>query len=133
MYYLFSLHLETLQDLVQMYFLDRLFALLAEREVSQENGRVERERIHILRRRSIHLPGSSQHRTLRLRLGRRDDVRNPHEREQPLTLGIVLPGHPDRPPGEALDFFGRARLLGFLVLLLRLGLALEALGQLAGL
>lgn len=129
--YLFPIHVQPLQHLVQSNLLDGLLPLLAEGKMAQQNRRVEAQRVHVLARSGVHLAGPRQHRALRLGLGRRDDVRDAHELEQALALGVVLARDPDRPPGELLDVLGRARLLGLLEALAGLLLALEALRQLA--
>ena len=44
--------------------------LLAHGQVAQEDGRGERERVHVLRARRVHLARAHQRRALRLRLAR---------------------------------------------------------------
>lgn len=114
-----------------MNLLNRLLALLAKRQVTQQNRRIKAQRIHILTRRRKHLARLGQHRALRLGLGGRNDVRDAHELEQALALGIVLAGDADGAPRKLFNVLGRARLLGLLEALLRRLLALEALRQLA--
>ena len=116
-----------------MDLLDRLLALLAERQVPQQDGGVKAEGIHILRRGRVDLASASQHGALGLGLGGRVDVGHPHQLQQPLALGVVFAGDPHRAPRELLDILRRARLLGFLVGLGGLTLARRPFGQLPGL
>lgn len=115
-----------------MNLLNRLLPLLTEGQMPQQYRRIKRQRIHILRRRRIHLARPRQNRTLGLRLRRRNNIRNPHQLEQPLTLLVVLARHAHRPAGKLLHLFGRACLLGFLVRGSGFGFALEALCEFAG-
>jgi hypothetical protein len=77
--YLRPLHAQTLQHSVQVDLENRLFALLAEGEMAQQNGRVEGQRVHVLARSRIDLAAPCQRRALCLCLGGRHDVRNAHE------------------------------------------------------
>lgn len=113
-----------------MNLLNGLLALLAERQMPQEHRRVERQGVHILGRGRVHLAGPGEHGALRLRLGRRDDEWHAHELQQALALCIVLPRDPDGAAAELFNLLGRTRLLCLFDGLLRLGLALEALGEL---
>jgi hypothetical protein len=128
---LFPLHVETFQNLGHVNLLDRFLPLLAKGQVSQENGRVEAQGIHILTRRGVYLARARKLRALGLGLGRGDDVGNTHELQQPLALGVVLAGDAHRPPRKLLDIFGRARFLGLLEAFGSFLLARETLGQLA--
>ena len=101
--------------------------------MSQQNGRVEAERVHILRGSGVDLAGSRQNRALCLRFRRRDNVRDAHQCQQSLALVVMFPRDPDRPPGEFLHLFRRAGLLRLFVRLRSLRLALEPFGQLPGL
>lgn len=114
-----------------MNLLNRLLPLLAKREMPQQNRRLKAQRIHILARRRVDLALPRQHSTLRLRLRRRNDIRHAHQLQQPLALGVVLPRDPHRPPRKLLHVLRRARLARLLESLVRLLLALEALGELA--
>jgi hypothetical protein len=129
--YLLPLHAKTLHDLVQVDFQNRLFALLAEGKMSQEDGCVECERVHILTCRGIDLSTPRQRCTLRLRLCWRNNVRNAHQLQQPLALLVVLPCHPDRPSRELLHVFCCACLFGFLGCSMSFCLSLESLCKLA--
>jgi hypothetical protein len=77
---------------------NRLFALLAEGKMPQQDRCVEGKRVHILTRGGVHFAASRQRCTLSLCLGGRNNVRNAHQLQQLLTLGIVLPRHADCPP-----------------------------------
>jgi hypothetical protein len=133
MFYLLPLHAETLHDLVQVDLQNRLFALLAEGKMPQQDGCVECERIHILRCRGIHLSTPRQRCALRLRLCWRNNVRNTHQLQQPLTLLVVFPCNPDRASRELLHVFCCARLFGLLCCSVSLCLSLKSLCKLAGL
>lgn len=129
--HLLPVHVQPLQDLLEMNLLDRLLPLLAKRKMPQQNRRLEAKRVHVLARRPVNLAPPRQHGTLRLGLGRRDNVRHAHELQQPLALCIMLARDPHRAPRELLHVLGRARLFGLLEPLVRLLLPREALGQLA--
>lgn len=131
--HLLPLHVQPLQHLLEMNLLNRLLPLLTKRKVPQQNRRVETQRVHILTSRRINLARPRQHSTLRLRLRRRNDIRHPHQLQQPLTLGVVLPRNPHRPPRKLLDVLRGTGLAGLLEPLVRFLLALEALGEFAGL
>lgn len=114
-----------------MHLLDRLLALLAKRQMSQQYRRIKTQRIHVLARRGIHLARARQHRALRLGLGRRNDVGNPHQLQQPLALLVVLPRDPHRAARKLLDVLGRAGFFRLLEPLVGLLLARVPLGELA--
>jgi len=128
--YLFSLHAQALEHLVQMNFQDGLFALLAKGKMSEQDGCVEGQRVHILTGSRVHLAASRQRRALCLRLRRRNNVRNAHQLQQQLALLVVLPRDPDRPPRELLHVLCCTRLLCLLDSRVCLRLALESLGEL---
>lgn len=107
-----------------MDLLDRLLALLAEGEVTQQDRRVEAEGVHVLTGRRVDLTRSRQDRTLRLGLCRRNQERDAHELEQPLALCVVLLCHADRPSRELLHIFCCAGFLGLLQALVGLLLPL---------
>jgi hypothetical protein len=52
---------QSFQRLLQVDFLDRLLALFAEREMSQQNGALEAKGIHVLARGSKDLSSSACH------------------------------------------------------------------------
>lgn len=114
-----------------MDLLDGLLALLTEREVAQQDRGVEAEGVHVLTGRGVDLTCTRQNRTLCLSLGGGDQVRDAHELEQALTLGVVLFCHADRPSRELLHVLCRAGLLGLLQALVGLLLPLVSSRELA--
>lgn len=129
--YLLAIHIQASKNLVQEDLLNRLLPLLTERKVPKQNRRVKAQSIHILTRRRIHFPSPSQHRTLRLRLSWRNNVRDAHALQKTLTLRIMFPRDPNRSPREFLHILRRASLFGFLESFGGSGFALESLRQLA--
>jgi hypothetical protein len=76
---------------------DGLLPLLTEREMSQQDGCIEGERIHVLTSRRVDFAAPRQRRTLCLCLGGCNDVWDAHQLQQSLTLLVVLACDPDRP------------------------------------
>lgn len=101
--------------------------------MSQEDGAIKAEGIHILASGGIDLAGSGEHGTLGLCFGGGDDVWNAHQLQQLLALGIVLPGDSHGSSRELFNILSGASLLGLLEILVRFGLALESLSKLTGL
>lgn len=99
--------------------------------MSQKDGAVEAEGVHILARCGVDLAGSGEHGALGLGLGGGNDVRDAHQLQELLTLGIMLAGDSDGSTGELLDILGGTGLFGLLEVLAGLGLALESLGKLS--
>lgn len=122
--HLFAVHVQSIEDLVEVDLLDRLLALLAEGKVAQQDRAVEAEGVHVLTGRCVDLARLRQDSTLRLGLCRRDQVRDAHELEQPLALCVVLLCHADRPSRKLLHVFCCAGLFGLLQALVGLLLPL---------
>lgn len=114
-----------------MDLLDRLLALLAEGKMAQQDRSVEAEGVHVFTGSGVDLTCSRQNRTLRLRLGRRDQIWDAHELEQPLALCVVLLCHADRPSRELLHILCCASLFGLLQALVGLLLPLVSPRELA--
>lgn len=129
--YLFAVHVQSIQDLVQVDLLDGLLALLAEGEVTKQDRAVEAEGVHVLTGRRVDLTRSRQNGTLRLGLCWRNQIRDAHKLEQPLALCVVLLCHADCPSRELLHVLCCAGLFGLLQALVGLLLSLVSPRELA--
>eukprot|EP00053_Salpingoeca_punica_P020621 m.212081 g.212081 ORF g.212081 m.212081 type:complete len:414 (-) comp19507_c0_seq1:98-1339(-) len=121
------------ENLCERNLLDRHFAGLAEGHVTQQDGRAEREGVHVLGRNAVDLARLDEVRALSLGLTGSRDERNAHQLEQLLALLVVLRQNLDEAARELLHIFGGALLVGRAEAFLSRLAALLALGELAGL
>ncbi len=122
-------HFETLQRPFEVNLGNGRLARLGEGEVAVEDGRAERERVHVLRPRCVDFATARELSALRFSFGRclgknedsmrwrtmewggkegretYDDEGDAHEAEEFPTLFVMLARYLDRAPGEAVHVF----------------------------